>query len=241
MVDSSSSVTEANFKKALEFIKDVVRPLEFASGKTRVSLITYNDEAIARFYLDTYKTREEILHALNYVPYTKGSCFTADALRVMREDVFKSSQGDRTSATNIGVLITDGVSNVLPQETKPEARKARREGIQLYALSVGVEKKNELQNIIDKKSRDTNMIELQTYNDLGNVADTLLDAICTRSDDVGIVSDQASQAPQEAKGTLFKTNFNKIVFHDIIIFHLQQVLHVEDSLTWLFYWTPQAV
>ena len=72
LIDSSSSVTEKNFKKALDFVRAVVKPLEFASGKTRVSVVTFSGEAVARFYLDTYETRKDILRALKYISYDPG-------------------------------------------------------------------------------------------------------------------------------------------------------------------------
>ena len=66
---------------------------------------------------------EDILHALEWVPYHKGGTFTAEAIRIMREDVFDAGHGDRPDARNVALMITDGVSNILPQRTIPEARK----------------------------------------------------------------------------------------------------------------------
>ena len=118
----------------------------------------------------------------------------------MRQDVFKASQGDRKGAANIGILITDGVSNVLPQETKQEAKKVRREGIQLYAIGVGLQKTKEIHSLVDKKSRDSNVMLLDSYNDLAEFADTFLDKMCANSDDSGMVSDEASSLPMDPKG-----------------------------------------
>ena len=70
-------------------------------------------------------TGEDILHALEFIPYTAGGTFTADGLRVMREDVFNMNHGDRQDARNLVLMVTDGTSNILPQRTIPEARKVR--------------------------------------------------------------------------------------------------------------------
>ena len=40
----------------------MTRPLEFASGKTRVAVVSFSNHGVARFYLDTYTTRM-------YTPY----------------------------------------------------------------------------------------------------------------------------------------------------------------------------
>ena len=132
-----------------------------------------------------------------------GPCYTADALRVMRQDVFKASQGDRKRATNIGILITDGVSNVLPQQTRPEAKKVRRERIQLYAIGVSVQNTKELFGLVDKKSRETNVMLLRNYDELTEFADTFLDKMCSNSDDSRMAADQASILPPEPPGIFF--------------------------------------
>ena len=67
-----------------------------------------------------------MLHALEFVPYRGGDTYTADGLRVTREDVFDVNHGDRTEARNLVLLVTDGTSNILPQRTLPEARKVRQ-------------------------------------------------------------------------------------------------------------------
>ena len=68
------------------------------------------------------------------MPFTKGGTFTADALRLLREDVFTEAQGDREGAANVAVFLLDGVSNILPQRTLAEAKRAHRDGIRLYAI-----------------------------------------------------------------------------------------------------------
>ena len=116
--------------------------------------------------------------------------------------MFKASQGDRKRATNIGILITDGVSNVLPQQTRPEAKKVRRERIQLYAIGVGVQNTKELFGLVDKKSRETNVMLLRNYDELTEFADTFLDKMCSNSDDSRMAADQASILPPEPPGIL---------------------------------------
>ena len=56
---------------ALNFIKKVLLPLEFSSGKTRVALVTYNDQAVVRFGLNTYVSREEIVKVIKNRTFEK--------------------------------------------------------------------------------------------------------------------------------------------------------------------------
>jgi hypothetical protein len=45
---------------------------------------------------------------------------------MMREEIFDPDRGDRPTAPNKCILITDSVSNILPQNTVPEAKQAAR-------------------------------------------------------------------------------------------------------------------
>jgi hypothetical protein len=55
IVDSSNSVGEANFQRSLKFVSKIIRNLEFASGKARVALITFNDRAKTIFSLQVVR------------------------------------------------------------------------------------------------------------------------------------------------------------------------------------------
>ena len=57
VVDTSKSIGERDFGILLLWLQNVTRPLEFASGKTRVAVVTFSNHGVARFYLDTYTTR----------------------------------------------------------------------------------------------------------------------------------------------------------------------------------------
>lgn len=63
--------------------------------------------------------------AIQEITYIYGSTNTADALQVMRENMFIPSRGDRRDAPNICVLLTDGVSNINSRRTIPEAEATR--------------------------------------------------------------------------------------------------------------------
>ena len=49
LFDSSISVGEEKFRKQIEFAKEVISPLEFASGRTQVAAITYSNEAYVQW------------------------------------------------------------------------------------------------------------------------------------------------------------------------------------------------
>ena len=69
LVDTSKSIGEKDFAILIEWLQNVTRPLEFASGKTRVAVVSFSNHGVARFYLDTYTTRR-------YTPY-EGAIFSS--------------------------------------------------------------------------------------------------------------------------------------------------------------------
>ena len=46
--------------------------------------------------------------------------------------------GDRPGVPNVGLVLTDGESNVNKEDTIPEANAARQEGIILFAVGIGI-------------------------------------------------------------------------------------------------------
>ena len=175
IIDSSSSLGSRDFKRTLRFCKNIVKNLEFASGKTRIAAMTYNDDSWVRFHFNRYSSKQEVLDAIDIFHYTWGATFTSEALRRLREDVFDPQNGDRPSVTNKVILITDGVSNILPQRTIPEARNAARAGIHIYAIGVGLNNTDEVKGI----ASDADSVFLySSYAELVDMSDIVLDKIC---------------------------------------------------------------
>jgi len=199
LVDSSTSVGEDNFHRVLQFIQDVIAPLEFASGKTRVALITFNNRATVHFHLDSFSSDQDILSALQNVPYTEGGTFTADALRLLREDVFTSSRGDRDDAPNSAIIVLDGVSNILPQETLEEARLVLQDNIQIYSIGIGIADTSELRSLAGSSQR---VYELASYQALNDMNGKMLDAICKAGHSVtsGEQSNGGAALPEDVAG-----------------------------------------
>ena len=61
--------------------------------------------------LPTTSSRSDVRDAIHTMVYKRGTTNTAEALRYSRETMFTVANGDRSSAPNIMVVITDGGSN----------------------------------------------------------------------------------------------------------------------------------
>ncbi len=75
---------------------DLVRLLPFtlSPGSTRVGLVTFGKTAKVRLHLAEVTGRDLLLNALHF-SYESSSTNAADALRVVREEMFTPQNGDR--------------------------------------------------------------------------------------------------------------------------------------------------
>ena len=98
------------FNKTLQFVKDVLSHMDFTSRKTRAALVTFDSWAHVRMGLDSFHNRDDIYAALDEVPLGEGNAtFTSEAIRLTRDEVFDPQRGDRSTALNVAVIVTDQV------------------------------------------------------------------------------------------------------------------------------------
>ena len=54
-----------------------------------------SDSSAVNFFLDDHNNKEDMLKALHEIPFMYGTTHTAQALRVIRNEMFRESRGDR--------------------------------------------------------------------------------------------------------------------------------------------------
>ena len=133
MLDSSGSIGFLNWSVSTQFVIDVMKGLKISSEGTHVSVVIYSTEVETCFGLDTYHSVGDIEPIVFNLEYMAGVTNTADGIMVMHQML--KAEGRRPNiATPIGVVITDGVSNVDESRTIPEAKAAQDDGIQMFAI-----------------------------------------------------------------------------------------------------------
>ena len=110
---------------------------------------------------------------------TRGRTNTQEALRIARDDMFSSRNGDRSGVANKLVILTDGGSNMGSDQTLLRAQALKDDGVMIYVVSIGQEiDYNEINGI---SSGSTEPFVLRLEGDLNNVeplGDKLLDDLC---------------------------------------------------------------
>ena len=64
-----------------KFVKELVTELDVDSGRVRVGLLTFADQADLGFHLNRYTNRREIKAAIDAIKYTSGTTNTGAALK----------------------------------------------------------------------------------------------------------------------------------------------------------------
>ncbi|XP_057179413.1 collagen alpha-1(VII) chain isoform X2 [Triplophysa rosa] len=157
LVDDSWSVGPSSFQQIKEFIADVIRAFQgsvFGQEGVRFGVTVYSDVPRMRIALTDYLTLEEVLRAVEDVPYEGGSSRTGLALEFLVESVF-SSAIVRDNAPKIAVLITTGQSDDL---VNGPATAVADSGISLFAVGVRNADLSELRKIVTEPHEEHLML-----------------------------------------------------------------------------------
>ena len=92
------------------FLYQLVGRLDIDSGNTRVGLVTYSSSVGTRFNLNDYSSVAAVQSAISSLSYSGGGTNTAAALAYVRRSMLTSAAGDRSKASNVVVVLTDGRS-----------------------------------------------------------------------------------------------------------------------------------
>lgn len=176
MLDVSGSTEEVQ-NIILAFATRVVYGLPLQFDRSRVAVIYYSDDAVVHYYLDTYQSKQGALNAM-VLRSAGGKTNTQDAITNAYQKVFVPSRGDRNGAENIGIVVSDGKSNINRGNTLPSAAEAKRRGIELYSVAVG---DSPDMGEIDGMASDPNsehVVRLRGRDEVEEAADNLLNTLC---------------------------------------------------------------
>ena len=179
MLDMSGS-TQSSHERAINFAKRVVYGLDMTFDRTRVGLVSFGDSATTQFDLNTYSGKIEVLNGMSFLP-EGGKTNTQDAIQRMRDQIFTSSSGDRTGVPNIGILVTDGYSNINRANTIPAAGVAKNRDIAMYVVAIGDEvDMGEVTSMAGYSSEPTDsyVFRVRNENEMDQVADQLSERLC---------------------------------------------------------------
>ena len=89
-----------------------------------------------QFNLRDYRTKAEVLAAVERIPYLGENTNTTGGLKVARLEVFDPNYQRRSNAERIIVLITDGVPTYDADKLDDEVAAVKRMGIRIVGMGV---------------------------------------------------------------------------------------------------------
>jgi len=183
VVDSSGSINWAdpdNWSTMLSFMADIVGRLNIGPSGAQVGVVLFSDNAQNSFYLNTYQNGQAVRSAILGLPYLDGQTNTQAGLQMMLRDQFTSARGDRPSASNVAVIITDGESTINVANTIPAADQARRAGVTIFSIGIGDQiNENELRLMSSSpQTKDQNYFLSPSFNALSSISSLIATSAC---------------------------------------------------------------
>jgi len=174
VLDLSGSVDDV-YNISMVFIKEVVYGMEFRFDNARASFVTFADDARVRFYLNAYQAQKDYLNALAF-DTLGGRTNTQRALTLASTEIFQSSRGDRPGVGNKIIFLTDGGSNIQPENTIPRARALKDAGVEITVVAVGNQVDMNEINGIASGTAEPNVYRVMSQTEAVAAADRLLTA-----------------------------------------------------------------
>ncbi|XP_053536818.1 uncharacterized protein col6a3 isoform X3 [Ictalurus punctatus] len=135
LIDGSDAV-RGDFSHIRDFIIKVIEPLDVADDKVRIAVVQHSERPSPNFFLNTFKTKEEVLRALKQMSPTGGSSLnTGAALTYMKNTILSSNSGGR-AAQNIPqflIVLTGGKSR---DSVREPAGVLKTEGVLPFGIGV---------------------------------------------------------------------------------------------------------
>ncbi|KAI0209304.1 Zinc metalloproteinase dpy-31 [Lamellibrachia satsuma] len=137
LLDSSGSVGKDNWRTVLAFVKDVINNLVVGPTHAQFAAAVFSTQAYVLFYLGRGSNDVEgIGHMIDDARWLGGWSNMSGGIRLVKNAVFSRSGGDRPSAPNVCVLVTDGPSNRDADRTVSDAARAKGDGINMVVVGV---------------------------------------------------------------------------------------------------------
>ncbi|KAM6934552.1 collagen alpha-3(VI) chain [Xenentodon cancila] len=186
LIDGTDSV-RADFPYILDFIKRVIEPLDIGTDKIRISVVQHSERPSPNFYLNTYKTKSEVMRAVSSMTLAGGrSLNTGSALRYMRETILSKSNGGRSSQNVPQFLIVLAGARSTDNVKEP-ASQLKAQGV----VPFGVGFKNADAKQIEAISHNPSFaFNVRDFNELSNVPQRLNNYLSLSTEQLLIILQQ---------------------------------------------------
>ena len=177
MIDTSGSIGSSHFQLIREFTANITTELINSSPNSAVGVILFSTSAYIEFDLQTYTTLNELLSAIDILPYSGGGTDTAGALNLLLTTAQNGSLGLRNDSSNVAIVITDGHSSSRSATLSAAAALNASNIFDVYAVGVDAADQTELEAIASSPEL---VFFTSSFNNTGlqQLLDALLQQLC---------------------------------------------------------------
>ncbi|KAH3747779.1 hypothetical protein DPMN_182209 [Dreissena polymorpha] len=133
MVDGSGSVQNAGFQSAKAFMSQFVDLFNIGPSHTQIGVMIYSSQITFPILLKSYSYANELKNAINGISWPDGGEDTTAALRQLMATMFIETNGKRSNATQIVIIVTDGAAT---ESTVTEANNVKSKSVVIYVASM---------------------------------------------------------------------------------------------------------
>lgn len=194
LIDGTDRV-QADFAYIKDFIIKVIEPLDIGDDKVRVSVVQHSERPTLSFYLNTYKTKDDVIRAVQGLRVTGGrSLNTGSALRFMKDTILSGSYGGR-AAQNVPqflIVLTGGRST---DNVREPAGALKTDGVVPFGVGVKDADPKQIEAISHNPSFAFNVKE---FSELSTIPQRLNNYVSLPREELEVVLQQAaSQGPKK--------------------------------------------
>ncbi|XP_066926759.1 serine-rich adhesin for platelets-like [Clytia hemisphaerica] len=177
VIDESGSISFDEFRKSIDFVRNITQYFTIATARTRVSLITYGTDAVLHFKFndDAGSDQSAFLDYISTINGRGGGTNTYAALKMSNLEMFNTENGDRTDKVNVLIVLTDGRSSGRSQLIS-ESNALRESGVKVLAVGVGSGVGEEELNIIAGNS--LNVFNVSDASHLSDIIEEIVPISC---------------------------------------------------------------
>lgn len=161
----------------MNFIKTIINNVNVSPTNYLFGIVTYGNYGNLYVRLSDTQTVAQLFQRIDFIPWLDQWTNTSGGIYITRTQVFSGAE-DRQNAPNIGIVITDGVSNQDTPRTIPEAELARQNGMTLLGIGVGSDVDYVELNAISTDPDYMNVFRVDSWDRIPNILNSVLDRIC---------------------------------------------------------------
>ncbi|KAM6986606.1 collagen alpha-3(VI) chain [Aplochiton taeniatus] len=173
LLDGSDG-TRNGFPAMRDFVQRIVETLDVDGNKDRVSVVQYSRDPAAHFYLNTYKTKSEVIDTVRAMRHKGGRPpNTGGALQYVKDNVFTASAGSRRmdAVPQLLILLNGGRSF---DSVDAPASALKELGVVIFGIGTSSSDSRELQRISNEPSY---ALSVSDFADLPSVQQELLSSV----------------------------------------------------------------